>query len=108
MAVGDPIREARGIHAWYGSSHVLHGIDLTIERGEIEELIRRAKSQSGGRIPVIAGSGTNSTAGSVALSRAAEAAGAPDDYVADLRARPGVRGCGVPVGNGFELTVIDR
>jgi 4-hydroxy-tetrahydrodipicolinate synthase len=30
----------------------------------------------GGRIPVIAGSGTNSTAGSVALSRAAEAAGA--------------------------------
>ncbi|MDQ1345617.1 MAG: 4-hydroxy-tetrahydrodipicolinate synthase, partial [Pseudomonadota bacterium] len=47
-----------------------------LERGEIEELIRRAKSQIGGRIPVIAGSGTNSTAGSVALSRAAEAAGA--------------------------------
>ena len=52
------------------------GESPVLERGEIEELIRRAKSQIGGRIPVIAGSGTNSTAGSVALSRAAEAAGA--------------------------------
>ncbi len=52
------------------------GESPVLERGEIEELIRRAKSQVGGRIPVIAGSGTNSTAGSVALSRAAEAAGA--------------------------------
>jgi len=52
------------------------GESPVLDRGEIEELIRRAKSQVGGRIPVIAGSGTNSTAGSVALSRAAEAAGA--------------------------------
>ena len=52
------------------------GESPVLERGEIEELIRRAKSRVGGRIPVIAGSGTNSTAGSVALSRAAEAAGA--------------------------------
>jgi len=52
------------------------GESPVLERGEIEELIRRAKSQIGGRIPVIAGSGTNSTAGSVALSQAAEAAGA--------------------------------
>ena len=52
------------------------GESPVLERGEIEQLIRRAKSQIGGRIPVIAGSGTNSTAGSVALSRAAEAAGA--------------------------------
>ena len=52
------------------------GESPVLERGEIEELIRRAKSRVGGRFPVIAGSGTNSTAGSVALSRAAEAAGA--------------------------------
>jgi 4-hydroxy-tetrahydrodipicolinate synthase len=52
------------------------GESPVLDRREIEELIRRAKSQVGGRIPVIAGSGTNSTAGSVALSRAAEAAGA--------------------------------
>ena len=33
--------EARGIHAWYGSSHVLHGIDLTIERGQTVGLLGR-------------------------------------------------------------------
>ena len=41
MAAGDPILEARGIHAWYGSSHVLHGIDLTIARGETVGLLGR-------------------------------------------------------------------
>jgi len=28
-----PLLEARGIHAWYGSSHVLQGVDLAIGRG---------------------------------------------------------------------------
>jgi branched-chain amino acid transport system ATP-binding protein len=37
----DPILEARAIHAWYGSSHVLHGIDLTIARGETIGLLGR-------------------------------------------------------------------
>jgi branched-chain amino acid transport system ATP-binding protein len=37
----NPILEARGIHAWYGSSHVLHGIDLTIGRGETVGLLGR-------------------------------------------------------------------
>jgi branched-chain amino acid transport system ATP-binding protein len=41
MASGDPILEARGIHAWYGSSHVLHGIDVTIGRGETIGLLGR-------------------------------------------------------------------
>lgn len=41
MASGDPILEARGVHAWYGSSHVLHGIDLTIGRGETIGLLGR-------------------------------------------------------------------
>jgi branched-chain amino acid transport system ATP-binding protein len=36
-----PILEARGIHAWYGSSHVLHGVDLTIGRGETVGLLGR-------------------------------------------------------------------
>ncbi len=33
--------EAHGIHAWYGSSHVLHGIDLKIERGQTVGLLGR-------------------------------------------------------------------
>ena len=28
------IVDARGIHAWYGSSHVLRGVDLRIGRGQ--------------------------------------------------------------------------
>ncbi len=30
------------------------------------------------------------------------------DYLTDLHARPGVTSCGVPVGNGFELTIVER
>ena len=40
-AGSDPILEARAIHAWYGSSHVLHGIDLTVCRGETVGLLGR-------------------------------------------------------------------
>ena len=37
----DFILDAGGIHAWYGSSHVLHGIDLQIARGETVGLLGR-------------------------------------------------------------------
>jgi branched-chain amino acid transport system ATP-binding protein len=36
-----PIIEAQGVHAWYGSSHVLHGVDLSIARGETVSLLGR-------------------------------------------------------------------
>jgi len=35
------IVEARGLHAWYGSSHILHGIALNIARGETVGLLGR-------------------------------------------------------------------
>lgn len=35
------ILDARGVHAWYGSSHVLHGIDLQIARGQTVGLLGR-------------------------------------------------------------------
>lgn len=35
------ILEANNIHAWYGSSHILHGIDLKIARGETVGLLGR-------------------------------------------------------------------
>ncbi len=41
MTMHDVILDARGIHAWYGSSHVLHGIDLQIGRGETVGLLGR-------------------------------------------------------------------
>jgi branched-chain amino acid transport system ATP-binding protein len=37
----DLILDARGIHAWYGSSHVLHGVDLQIARGQTVGLLGR-------------------------------------------------------------------
>ncbi len=33
--------EARGLHAWYGSSHVLHGVDIAIGRGQTMGLLGR-------------------------------------------------------------------
>ncbi len=36
-----PFLQARGLQAWYGSSHVLHGIDLEIARGETIGLLGR-------------------------------------------------------------------
>jgi len=37
----DLILAARDIHAWYGSSHVLHGVSLDIARGETVGLLGR-------------------------------------------------------------------
>ena len=42
------------------------GESPVLERAELEGLLRRARARVGGRIPVIAGSGTNSTAASIA------------------------------------------
>ena len=37
----DFLLEAKGLHAWYGSSHVLHGVDLAIARGQTLGLLGR-------------------------------------------------------------------
>jgi len=45
MAVSTPSREAiihaSDVHAWYGSSHVLHGVGLSVARGETVGLLGR-------------------------------------------------------------------
>ncbi|PWQ94392.1 ABC transporter ATP-binding protein [Leucothrix pacifica] len=41
MSSSEHIIDAREIHAWYGSSHILHGIDLQINRGETVGLLGR-------------------------------------------------------------------
>jgi 4-hydroxy-tetrahydrodipicolinate synthase len=52
------------------------GESPVLERAELSELIRRAAKRLAGRMPVIAASGTNGTAKSVALSKMAREAGA--------------------------------
>ena len=37
----DLILEARALHSWYGSSHVLHGVDLQLARGQTMGLLGR-------------------------------------------------------------------
>jgi branched-chain amino acid transport system ATP-binding protein len=41
MSTADYLLDAQGLHAWYGSSHVLHGIDLKISRGQTVGLLGR-------------------------------------------------------------------
>ena len=36
-----PLLDGRNLHAWYGSSHVLHGINVQIERGQTMGLLGR-------------------------------------------------------------------
>ncbi|WP_343630689.1 ABC transporter ATP-binding protein [Roseateles sp.] len=36
-----PLLEARDVQAWYGSSHVLHGVDLVVGKGETVGLLGR-------------------------------------------------------------------
>lgn len=52
------------------------GESPTLETAELVQLVRRAKARVAGRMPIIAGSGTSSTAKSVELSRAMAEAGA--------------------------------
>lgn len=41
VAVGAPLLEVSGLHAFYGKSHVLHGVDLHVRKGEIVSLLGR-------------------------------------------------------------------
>lgn len=36
-----PALEIRDLHAWYGESHILHGVTLTVEPGEVVTLLGR-------------------------------------------------------------------
>lgn len=38
---GPALLEIRDLHAWYGESHVLHGMELTVKRGEVVTLLGR-------------------------------------------------------------------
>ncbi len=40
-ASGEPLLRIENLHAYYGKSHVLHGVDLHVRRGEIVSLLGR-------------------------------------------------------------------
>ena len=37
----EPLLEVRDLHAWYGESHILHGVDFEIRAGEMVTLLGR-------------------------------------------------------------------
>jgi branched-chain amino acid transport system ATP-binding protein len=36
-----PLLAVKGLHAWYGESHILHGVDFEVRRGEVVTLLGR-------------------------------------------------------------------
>ncbi len=41
MADSDEFLRISNLHAWYGESHILHGVDLTVHQGEVVTLLGR-------------------------------------------------------------------
>ena len=41
MATNTPMLEVRDLHAYYGKSHILHGVDMHVGEGEIVALLGR-------------------------------------------------------------------
>ena len=41
MAETGSVLEIKGLNAWYGESHVLHGVDLSVRKGEVVTLLGR-------------------------------------------------------------------
>jgi branched-chain amino acid transport system ATP-binding protein len=39
--MADPLLAVRDLHAWYGESHILHGMTFDVERGEVLTLLGR-------------------------------------------------------------------
>ena len=39
--MAEPLLSVRGLQAWYGESHVLHGVDLDVPEGEVVSLLGR-------------------------------------------------------------------
>ena len=38
---GTPVLEISDLHTWYGESHILHGVNLTVNKGEVVSLLGR-------------------------------------------------------------------
>jgi branched-chain amino acid transport system ATP-binding protein len=41
MAESNELLRISNLHAWYGESHILHGVDLTVHKGEVVTLLGR-------------------------------------------------------------------
>jgi len=79
---GAPLLEITGLHAWYGESHVLHGMDFTIEEGEVATLLGRNGAGKTTTLRAIMGI-LGQRAGSIRF-RGSELIGLPSNRIARL------------------------
>jgi branched-chain amino acid transport system ATP-binding protein len=80
--VPEPLLTVRDLHAWYGESHVLHGVDFDVFPGEVVTLLGRNGAGKTTTLKSIMGIVRTRT-GSVRFG-AAELIGAPSNLVARL------------------------
>jgi branched-chain amino acid transport system ATP-binding protein len=77
-----PMLQVKGLQAWYGESHILHGIDLEVRAGEVVTLLGRNGSGRTTTLKAILGM-TDRRTGSV-LVNGTETMGMPDHKLAHL------------------------
>ena len=70
------------VHAWYGESHVLHGIDLTVNKGELVTLLGRNGAGRSSTLKAILG--LTSRVSGVITVNGTSAAGLPTHHIARL------------------------
>src|SRR2546423_3952804 len=81
-SAGAPLLEVTGLNAWYGESHVLHGMDFTIEEGEVATLLGRNGAGRTTTLRAIMGI-LGQRAGSIRF-RGSELIGLPSNRIARL------------------------
>jgi branched-chain amino acid transport system ATP-binding protein len=77
-----PLLEVRALHAWYGESHVLHGVDFEVAEGEVVTLLGRNGAGRTSTLRAIMGL-TGSRKGSVRV-RGRETIGLATHHIARL------------------------
>ena len=77
-----PMLEVSGLNAWYGESHVLHGVDFRVDEGEVVTLLGRNGAGRTSTLRAIMGL-TGSRTGSVKV-RGSEAIHLPTHRIARL------------------------
>ena len=50
-----PVLEISGLNTWYGESHILHGVDISVNKGEVVTILGR---NGAGRTTTTTRSGT--------------------------------------------------
>ena len=96
--MGRRLLEVRDLHAWYGESHVLHGVEFDVDEGEVVTLLGRNGAGRTSTLRAIMGL-TGSRKGSIKVG-GTEAIGLPTHRIARL----GLGYCPEERGIFFSLT----